>query len=113
MFWNCLEAMDEHQRRLFIRFSWAQERLPLDDAEFHRTHTRLLIKPSPYANADAVLPRSDTCFFNLELPNYSSQDVMMQKLLYAITSDSSMNGDAGSSDSQAGSAAWMADNSMQ
>jgi len=93
LFWQVLQQMDQHQRRLFIRFSWAQERLPLDDAEFQRTHTRLLIKPSPYHNPDQALPRSDTCFFNLELPAYSSAKVMMAKLLYAITSDSSMNAD--------------------
>jgi len=95
MFWNVLHSFDQHQRRLFIRFAWAQERLPADDAEFIRSHTRLLLKPpiKRYPNPDLTLPRSDTCFFNLELPAYSSEKIMYNKLLYAITSDTSMNAD--------------------
>lgn len=105
----------------------------MDDAEFHRTHTRFLIKPSSYPNPDNALPRSDTCFFNLyesmptfmrrmlstllvvivpaadfrfssaslhgcscllsELPAYSSPSILRSKLLFAITSDTSMNAD--------------------
>jgi hypothetical protein len=38
-------------------------------------------------NPDLVFPRSDTCFFNLELPNYSSKEVLKQKLLTAIYTD--------------------------
>jgi hypothetical protein len=45
---------------MFIRFAWAQERLPADDAEFVRSRTRLLIKPSQYAQPDRALPRADT-----------------------------------------------------
>ena len=66
-FWQVLQEMDQFHRRQFIKFTWAQERLPLDDAEFIRTHTRLLIKPSNYPVPDMALPRSDTCFFNLEV----------------------------------------------
>jgi len=68
MFWRVLEKMDQASRRKFIRFAWAQERLPATDDEFIRSHTRLLIKPSMYPNPDKTLPRADTCFFNIELP---------------------------------------------
>jgi len=93
--WQALSDMDEHEKRLFIRFCWAQERLPLDDAEFVRTHTRFLIKPpiKQYDNPDQALPRSDTCFFNLELPPYSSLAVMRSRLHYAIHADTTMNAD--------------------
>lgn len=36
-------------------------------------------------NSDEVLPLSHTCFFQLELPRYSSKEVLHRKLLYAIT----------------------------
>src|SRR4051794_9299671 len=45
---------------------------------------RLLIKPSSYALPDQALPRADTCFFNVELPAYSTEDIMRTKLLFAV-----------------------------
>lgn len=36
-----------------------------------------MIKPAGYegAEADKALPKADTCFFNLQLPNYSTKEV--------------------------------------
>ena len=36
-----------------------------------------MIKPASYAtnNPDKALPKADTCFFNIELPKYSSKEV--------------------------------------
>lgn len=34
-------------------------------------------------NPDQYLPKAATCFFALELPDYSSREVMREKLLYA------------------------------
>jgi len=36
-------------------------------------------------NPDDLLPQSHTCFFELELPAYSTYDITREKLLYAIT----------------------------
>lgn len=36
---------------------------------------------------DLSLPKADTCFFNIELPNYSTKEVLRQKLLLAINMD--------------------------
>jgi len=93
IFWEVLESLDQAHRRLFIKFVWAQEALPSDDAEFIRTHTRFLIKASSSAYPDKTLPKSDTCFFNLMLPAYSSKEIMKEKLIYAVTSCSSMDAD--------------------
>jgi hypothetical protein len=124
MFWRVLENFSEENKRRFINFAWGQETLPVDDAEFDRTHTRLLIKPPPLEkktkdgkkiiiNQDELLPKAHTCtysstevtmnlakftfmiigFFNLELPLYSSEDILREKLLIAITMCTSMDGD--------------------
>ena len=95
MFWQLLRSFDQHHRRLFIRFAWAQDRLPATDDEFNRAHVRFLIKPptAPLHKHDQLLPRSDTCFFNAELPLYSSMEVMRDKVLYAITTCTDMNAD--------------------
>jgi hypothetical protein len=36
-------------------------------------------------NIDNYLPVSHTCFFKLDLPAYTSKEVMREKLTYAIT----------------------------
>ena len=71
-----------------MKFCWAQERLPANDEEFERHHIRFMVKPSmnkfAQQSPDEALPKADTCFFNIELPNYSSQAILKQKLLIAI-----------------------------
>lgn len=45
-------------------------------------------------NPDKALPKADTCFFNIELPAYSSKEILKERLLLAINLDSvSINGD--------------------
>ena len=36
------------------------------------------------AHPDISLPLSHTCFFTLDIPSYSSYDILFNKLLYAI-----------------------------
>ncbi|GMF13998.1 unnamed protein product [Phytophthora lilii] len=95
-FWKVLSSFSEENKRRFINFAWGQDTLPADDAEFDRTHTRLLIKAPPQddgVNQDLLLPKADTCFFNIELPVYSSEEIMREKLLLAITLCTSLDGD--------------------
>ncbi|KAH9164467.1 hypothetical protein LEN26_000015 [Aphanomyces euteiches] len=94
-FWQALASFSDDDRRRFINFAWGQESLPADDAEFDRTRTRLLIKPPPATDKsqDSLLPKADTCFFNIELPAYSSLSTMKEKLLLAINLCTSMDAD--------------------
>ena len=53
-----------------------------------------MIKPAPktdkkkqVVDQDQLLPHADTCFFNFELPAYSSIEVMRAKIIQAITID--------------------------
>jgi len=94
-FWQVLEDFNQEDRRAFVRFVWGQERLPANDQEFERTATRMLIKPySGTTDPDQAFPRADTCFFNLFLPEYSSPEVLREKLLVACHFDAdSMNAD--------------------
>eukprot|EP01016_Furgasonia_blochmanni_P041270 TRINITY_DN5336_c0_g1_i12.p1 TRINITY_DN5336_c0_g1~~TRINITY_DN5336_c0_g1_i12.p1 ORF type:complete len:249 (-),score=53.32 TRINITY_DN5336_c0_g1_i12:217-918(-) len=92
--WEVLNGLKETEKLRFVKFCWGQERLPANDEEFQRTQTRFMIKPASYASSipDLALPKADTCFFNLELPNYSSKEILRQKLLIAINTDcDSMN----------------------
>lgn len=54
-----------------------------------------MIKPAMKTqHGDGALPKADTCFFNLELPDYSSKDIMRERILLAIHTDcDSINAD--------------------
>jgi hypothetical protein len=103
-FWKVLHSLTQEERKKFIRFAWAQERLPSDDQEFVRTAGRMLIKPyTGTSNPDKVFIRADTCFFHLTVPEYSSPEILKERLLMAIHTDSdSMNADVLHTDSMRG-----------
>jgi other hect domain ubiquitin protein ligase E3 len=47
-----------------------------------------MIKPMMnQKNNDKALPKADTCFFNIELPNYSTKEILKERLLLAINMD--------------------------
>lgn len=95
-FWETLQECSSEDRLKFIKFCWGQERLPALDQEYTRTSTRFQIKQRMQDSyGDGALPKADTCFFNLELPSYSSKEVLKEKLLLAIRTDNiSMNAEA-------------------
>ena len=98
-FWEILKEMTQEERRKFIRFCFAQSTIPPNDEEFERRQIRFLIKPALAAGAgkeagagsatamDQRLPKADTCFFNFELPKYSSKEAMKRQILFAISFD--------------------------
>uniref|UniRef100_A0A7S3IBS0 HECT domain-containing protein n=1 Tax=Anophryoides haemophila TaxID=46462 RepID=A0A7S3IBS0_9CILI len=90
-FWEAVNELSEIERLKFIKFCWAQERLPASDEEFDKKQIKLGLKPALYAaakkNPDKCLPKADTCFFNLELPNYSSKEILKKQLIIAISFD--------------------------
>eukprot|EP01062_Namystynia_karyoxenos_P063113 TRINITY_DN55934_c0_g1_i1.p1 TRINITY_DN55934_c0_g1~~TRINITY_DN55934_c0_g1_i1.p1 ORF type:complete len:1846 (+),score=599.58 TRINITY_DN55934_c0_g1_i1:433-5538(+) len=73
--WEVLGEITAADRRAFLRFVSGRERLPV----------KLRVMPLFCKGApDSYLPKAATCFFALELPNYSSVEVLREKLLYAI-----------------------------
>ena len=93
-FWKCLESYSNDERRRFIKFAWGQKRIPSSDREWNEKGARLLLKASTKSgNPDMLLPTADTCFFNVELPKYSSFEVMKHQLDIALSSDWGLGGD--------------------
>eukprot|EP00796_Vickermania_ingenoplastis_P006670 gene6670-4779_t len=83
-FWKALEEATALQRRLFLRFVSGRDRLPI----------RLQISALNIAgDPDEMLPQAATCFFTLKLPDYSSLEIMKQKLYYSIENCADMDND--------------------
>lgn len=62
---------------MFLKFVWGRTTIP--DGKAKMKIDRMNKKPP-----DNYLPVSHTCFFTLDLPKYSSIEIMREKLLYAI-----------------------------
>eukprot|EP00808_Paulinella_micropora_P014873 g3615.t1 len=80
-FWQVLHDFSEADRARFLQFAWAKSRLPHD---MGRECMTLSVRSSPSALTDQTLPKAETCFFLVELPNYSSLEIMRNQLSIAI-----------------------------
>lgn len=108
-FWRVLESMEEEDKRAFLRFVWARSRLPVGAAQFHQKFKLQSLSPSSNRSGtesasttsasgnsawmDSQLPKSHTCFFALQLPRYSSDEICRKQLLYAVRNCVEMDGD--------------------
>uniref|UniRef100_A0A8C4QS03 HECT-type E3 ubiquitin transferase n=1 Tax=Eptatretus burgeri TaxID=7764 RepID=A0A8C4QS03_EPTBU len=81
--WQTLSEFSNEERVLFMRFVSGRSRLPANFADISQPHL------NPYDS----LPTSQTCFFQLRLPPYSSQAVMAERLRYAINNCKSIDMD--------------------
>uniref|UniRef100_A0A7M4EPI1 HECT-type E3 ubiquitin transferase n=1 Tax=Crocodylus porosus TaxID=8502 RepID=A0A7M4EPI1_CROPO len=78
-FWHTLEEFSNEERVLFMRFVSGRSRLPANTADISQRF-QIMKVDRPYDS----LPTSQTCFFQLRLPPYSSQLIMAERLRYAI-----------------------------
>ena len=113
-FWQVLGEFTHEDRRRFVKFAWGQSRLPTTDADWRSRGLRFLIKPvmergghgggggeggaaaaaeARRKSQDGRLLHADTCFFNVELPRYSSLEVMRRQLTLCISIASGLDGD--------------------
>jgi len=77
-----MEKLDLELHSKFLRFTWSRSRIPTS-----RLNTYFKIQaphPNSYDNPDEHLPTAQTCFFSICIPKYSSLEIMIQKLEYAI-----------------------------
>ncbi|XP_042891775.1 probable E3 ubiquitin-protein ligase HERC1 isoform X3 [Penaeus japonicus] len=86
--WHILESFSPCERVLFVRFVSGRSRLPANLADLsQRFQVMRVDRP-----VDS-LPTAQTCFFQLRLPPYSSQEVMAEKMRYAINNCRSIDMD--------------------
>jgi hypothetical protein len=88
-----LKSFTSRERQLFLRFVWGRNRLPPSDSDWTTSFTIAPLAPSAGQSSDAMLPVAHTCFFTLDLPAYSSFEVMRAKLLYAIHNCTAIDAD--------------------
>ncbi|CAM9477663.1 unnamed protein product, partial [Heterosigma akashiwo] len=92
-FWAALAEMDEPDRQAFVNFCWGKSRLPASAADFSMHFKLTAPPPKARENPDLYHPIAQTCFFSLALPEYSSKEVCLEKLRYAIHNSDLMDAD--------------------
>uniref|UniRef100_A0A7S1NCD2 HECT domain-containing protein n=2 Tax=Eutreptiella gymnastica TaxID=73025 RepID=A0A7S1NCD2_9EUGL len=85
MFWSVVGGMSSADRSRLLRFITGRSRLPVQ--------IRIERSYGNSGNEDDYLPTSHTCGNSLDLPSYSSAEVMRRKLLYAIYNCSAIDTD--------------------
>jgi len=75
-----MEGFSQEDRSKFIRFCWGRCRLPKPSSWPANTPFKL----TKHNGNDSMLPLSHTCFFQIELPCYSTDDIMRTRILAAI-----------------------------
>jgi len=97
MFWTMMrDRLSDEQRARFISFVWGRSRLPTSMAAFGSDRFKLqghCHDNGVPSRVDKLLPISHTCFFSLELPKYSSVDVMTDRMVYAMMTSNEIDGD--------------------
>ena len=88
-FWRALESFTDEERSLYLKFVCGRTRLP-KTRNFNFIH---YIKKLNQRNPDKYLPTSTTCYFTLNLPEYSTYEILRDKLRYVIHNCSSIDAD--------------------
>jgi hypothetical protein len=92
-FWQLMRnEFTQEDLRAFLRFAWGRTRLPLNKAGFSQPF-KIQGFPRHAGGVDNYLPVSHTCFFSVELPRYSTKEILRQKLLYAVHNCVAIDGD--------------------
>ena len=89
-----LDEFSEEDKIKFIKFCYAQESIPNSQEDFDKNQIKFTIKNSKEIKRKNGFPKADTCFFNIELPDYNSKEIMKSKIYTAINLDNdSINAD--------------------
>lgn len=90
-FWETLRELTNDERKTFLQFVWARNRLPTKESDFDAPFK--IQRDGSNNSGDNALPSASTCFFSLILPEYSSKEVLKHKLLFAINNVTTMETD--------------------
>jgi hypothetical protein len=92
LLFDLLEECTPRQRSLFLKFVWGRSRLPLSESQSAWGHP-FKISRHGADNPDKAFPVAHTCFFQLELPAYTTIEAARDRVVYAMENCREMDGD--------------------
>ena len=84
-FWNTIKGFSKEEIALFLQFVTGTSKVPLDGfgALQGSEGTRQFNIHKAYGNS-FTLPSAHTCFNQLDLPEYATEEILRDKLLVAV-----------------------------
>ena len=79
-FWEWFESTTENERIKYLKFVSGRSRLPKSENIIKYRH---IISKAVHDEKNGF-PKSMTCFFKLNLPQYDSKEMLVKKMKYAI-----------------------------
>ena len=74
-FWRVLDSFDQTQLAGYLKYVWGRTRLSHGISDTHKL---------TYYAGKSNIPEAHTCFFELDLGEYESDEDLRKKLLYGI-----------------------------
>lgn len=81
--WEILREMSQEDLCCFLHFVWGRSRLPPDGSPKWQEGFKICGQ-AVGPDRDNWLPTAHTCFFQLDLPAYTSKDACRERILFAI-----------------------------
>jgi E3 ubiquitin-protein ligase TRIP12 len=81
---NVLVSFNIEQRRRFLQFLTGSPRLPVGGLKSLRPKLTIQLRKNILELPDNCFPSVNTCFLFLKLPEYSSEDILREKLIMAM-----------------------------
>lgn len=78
-FWEVLYSLSEDLQKKFLLFTTGSDRVPVGGMG------EMTFKVTKLSNKPQNLPEAHTCFNQLVLPQYESQETLHEKLIIAIS----------------------------
>ena len=96
LFWEMMESFTHAERSMMLKFTWSRDRLPLRAEDFSNHFKITQLSPrSGSQSPNDLLPLGHTCFFTIDLPEYTSLAAMTAKCKYAIENCTAIDIDGG------------------
>jgi len=95
-FWEMFEnVFDDNQRAKFISFTWGRSRLPHSEKDYEQKFKITSHNASESSDdPDSFFPLAHTCFFQIDLPRYSSVQAMTRRVIWAMESCGTIDDDS-------------------
>ena len=74
------ESFTQDERKMYLKFVWGRSKIPMDTSNLYYKHRITLYTHWP-KNA---LPKSHTCFFMIDIPDYKDYETCVGRIKYAI-----------------------------
>lgn len=84
-FWKVLREFSKEEKAAFLQFVTGTSKVPLDGFQaLHGSDGVKLFNIHKAFTGEHMLPCAHTCFNQLDLPEYSTEDILREKMLVAI-----------------------------